>query len=154
MGSSPGPAQFSWGTAAAGPELAPVTGLRTVLLPELVKMRGVAGKEVVFAEVPGTLALVQRAVAGCKECGTVSHLAPGFLQASELWVGGRFLGQKHHLGKCTPCSWRKPQEGGQHRLEEEILEKIKKCTFNHNLTDHTTPSSKLLVGVSLPMLFI
>lgn len=124
-GSSPGPAQLSWGTVAAGPELGPVTGLRTVLLPELVKMRGVAGKEVVFAEVPGSLALVQRAVAGCKECGTVSHLAPGFLQASELWAEERFLGQKHHLGRYTRCSWRKPQEGGQHRLEEEILEKIK-----------------------------
>lgn len=47
-------------------------------------MRGVAGKAVVFVEVPGSLALVQRAAAGCMECGTVSHLAPGFLQVSEL----------------------------------------------------------------------
>ena len=36
------------------------------------------------AEVPGSLALVRRAVAGCKECGTVSQLAPGFLVESEL----------------------------------------------------------------------
>lgn len=38
----------------------------------------------VTVEVPGSLALVQRAVAGCKECGTVSQLAPGFLLESEL----------------------------------------------------------------------
>lgn len=54
--SFPGPAQLLLGTVAAvaGPELGPVTGLQTVLLPELVKMRGVAGKEVVSAEVPGS----------------------------------------------------------------------------------------------------
>lgn len=52
-------------------------------------------------EVPGSLALGQRAVAGCKECGTVSQLAPGFLLESELQAEERFLGQKHQLGRCN-----------------------------------------------------
>lgn len=126
-GSSPGPAQLLLGTvaAAAGPVLGPVTGLLTVLLPELVEMRGVAGREVVFAELPGSSARVQRAAAGCKECGTVSHLAPDFLQASEPWAGGRFLGQKRLLGRCTPYSWRKPQGEGQHRSEVGTLQNKK-----------------------------
>ena len=55
-----------------------------MLLAELVEMKGVAGRAAVVVEVPGSLALVQRAVAGYKECGTVSQLAPGFLLESEL----------------------------------------------------------------------
>ena len=55
-----------------------------MLLAELAEVGGAAGKVAEAAEVPGSLALVRRAVAGCKDCGTVSQLAPGFLVESEL----------------------------------------------------------------------
>ena len=55
-----------------------------MLLAELVEVGGAAVKVAQALEIHGSLALVQRAVAGCKECGTVSQLAPGFLLESEL----------------------------------------------------------------------
>lgn len=64
-------------------------------------MGGAAGTAAEAAGVPGSRALVQRAAAGCKGCGTVSQLAPGFLLESELQAEGRFLGQKHQLGRCN-----------------------------------------------------
>lgn len=94
------PAQLLLGTvAAAGREPGPVAGLQTGLLPELVWMQGAAEKGMESVEVPGSLGLVQRAAAGCKECGIASQLAPDFLQVNELQAEERFLGQKHHLGK-------------------------------------------------------
>lgn len=100
------PAQLLLGTvvAAAGPEPGPVAGLQRGLLPELVWMQGAAGRGMESAEVPGSLGLVQRAAAGCKECGIASQLAPDFLQLNELQAEERFLGQKHHLGKYIPSS--------------------------------------------------
>lgn len=106
--SSPEPARRLWGTAVAelGLELAP--GLWTVLLAE----PGAAGKAAVTAEGPGSLALARRAAAGCKECGTVSQLAPGFLLERELQTAQRFLGQRHQLGRCNLSPEKMPQEGG------------------------------------------
>lgn len=104
-GSSLRPAQLLWETvAAAGQEPGLVTGLQTVLLPELVWMQGAAEKRMISAEVPGSLGLVQRAAAGCKECGIASQLAPGFLQVNELQAEERFPGQKPHLEKCILSS--------------------------------------------------
>lgn len=90
--SSPGPARPLWGTAAAELGLEPAPGLWAVLLAELVETQGAAGKAAVPAEVPGSLALVPRAAAGCKECGTVSQLAPGFLLERELQTAERKSG--------------------------------------------------------------
>lgn len=107
----PGPARPLWGTAAEL-RLEPAPGLGTVPLAELVETRGAAGKVAVPAEVPGSLALVPRAAAGCKECGTVSQLAPGFLLEHELQTAESFLGQKHQLGRCNLSPQKTPQEGG------------------------------------------
>lgn len=83
-----------------------------MLWAELVEVGGAAGKAAEAAAVPGSLALVRRAVAGCKECGTVSQLAPGFLLESELQAAERILAQKHQLGRCNLSPQKMPQEGG------------------------------------------